>query len=157
MKLRYLYLSGLGLAIITAVLGILTVCSKIGSDSPKAVVIKLFGAMEKNRTQDIPLLVDLPALMKIRDQDYALQTDKPRIFYAPEDILRDLTGDGLTKQRWFAMQRIVGNTDVAGDTAFVEVSFIDKSTNTQYYNKFGLRKLHGRWKIYSFKTISPSK
>lgn len=126
----------------------------IVDDSPKDVVIKLFGAMARDDRAAIVYLLDLPALMRIADEDYALQRDKPRVFHNPEDILNDLTGDGTTKSRWFSMQRIVGRTEVCGDTAFVEVSFIDKRIEVQYYNRFGLHKADNRWKIYSFKTIS---
>ena len=87
-------------------------------------------------------------------EDYALQRDEPRVFHNPEEILNDLTDDGLTKTRWFSMQRVIGNTQIKGDTAFVEVSFIDKARSKQYYNKFGLHKKDNSWKIYSFRTIS---
>ena len=125
--------------------------------SPKEVVLKLFGAMERNDRGAIPYLVNLAALMSNRDEDYALQSDTARVFHNPEDILDDLTGNGLTKTRWFAMQRVIGQTETVGDTAYVEVSFIDKQANIQYYNKFGLAKTGGIWKIFSFKTLSEAK
>lgn len=131
-------------------------CSNNPPSDPKDAVIKLFGAMERNDQGAIAHLLDLPALMGNRDEDYALQTATPRVFRNPVDILEDLTGDGLTKKRWFAMQRVIGAAEVLGDSAKVEVSFIDKSTNTQYYNKFGLHRVNGRWKIYAFKTLSPA-
>jgi hypothetical protein len=129
-------------------------CANQESLSPKEVVIKLFGAMERNDRAVIPNLVNLVSLMSNRDQDYALNTDSPRVFVNPEDILDDLTGEGLTKARWFSMQRVIGETEMSGDTAYVEVSFIDKRTNVQYYNKFGLQKSNGIWRIFSFKTLS---
>ncbi len=113
--------------------------------------------MERDDRAAIPRLVNLAALMSITDQDYALQADTPRVFYDPEEILNDLTDGGLTKTRWFSMQRVIGATDEKGDTAFVEVSFIDKSANIQYYNKFGLAKTNGVWRIFSFKTLSGTK
>ncbi|SYZ72568.1 conserved hypothetical protein [Candidatus Zixiibacteriota bacterium] len=125
--------------------------------SPKDVVIKLFGAMERNDRAAIPHLVNLVALMNNRDEDYALQADTPRVFRNPEDILDDLTGSGLTKSRWFSMQRVIGQTELVGDTAYVEVSFIDKQADVQYYNKFGLAKSGGIWKIFSFKTLSDTR
>ena|GEM_PF-345695 len=125
----------------------------IGGGSPKDTVIQLFGAMERDDRAAVSHLLDLPALMSNTDEDYALQRKEPRVFHNPEDILDDLTGVGLTKTRWFSMQRVMGRTEIKGDTAFVEVSFIDKKTNVQYYNKFGLHKVNDRWVIYSFKTI----
>jgi hypothetical protein len=146
--------SWLGLGLVLIALGHLTGCSLGGDDSPREAVIKLFGAMERDDRAAIAHLVDLPRLMGITDEDYALQTDEPRVFYNPADVLNDLTGDGLTKTRWFSMQRVIGRTEIQGDTAYVEVSFINKKTDVQYYNKFGLHKVNDRWRIFSFKTMS---
>ena len=148
---RYLWQ---GLALVCLGLSQMIGCSLGGDDSPREVVIKLFGAMERDDRAAIAHLLDLPQLMGITDHDYALQMDEPRVFYNPEDVLDDLTADGLTKERWFSMQRVIGNVEITGDTASVEVSFINKETEVQYYNKFGLHKVNDRWRIYSFKTIS---
>lgn len=129
-------------------------CSNSEPRTPKETVIRLFGAMERNEKAAILNLVDVPALMEISGEDYALKSDNPRTFHNPEDILNDMTGDGLTKRRWFSMQRIIGRVEIIGDSAFVEVSFIDKEKSKQYYNKFGLHKKDNNWKIYSFRTIS---
>lgn len=155
-----MHLSKLGRIIpAIALLGIglgLWACSSSQNESPKDVVIKFFGAMERNERAALPRYIDLVSIMKIRDEDYSLQNDNPRVFYNPDDILDDLVDSGLTKNRWFSMQRVIGNTDIVGDSAFVEVSFINKTTNTQYYNKFGLHKVDGSWKIFSFKTLKPN-
>ena len=133
---------------------ILLSCSNSGTRSPKETVIRLFGAMERDEKAAILNLVDISALMEISGEDYSLKSDTPRTFHNPEDILNDLTGDGLTKTRWFSLQRIIGKVEIVGDTAFVEVSFIDKEKSKQYYNKFGLHKKDNNWKIYNFRTIS---
>lgn len=129
-------------------------CSGGGGDTPRDVVIQFFGAMERNERAALPHLLDLRTLMEPGDEDYALQRRVPRKFYSPEEIMNDLTDSGTTKTRWFSMQRVVGNTEIKGDTAFVEVSFVDKEKGIQYYNKFGLHRQKGNWKIYSFKTVS---
>jgi len=124
-------------------------------DSPKDVVVHMFGAMDRNDIAALNDILDIPALMESDVEDYSLQADTPRVFHSPEDLLNDLTGEGKTKRRWFSYQRVLGNTEIKGDTAFVEISFIDKAKSTQYYNKFGLHKdINGRWKIYSFRTVS---
>jgi hypothetical protein len=128
-------------------------CGAKGGRTPKESVIKLFGAMERDDRGAILPVIDLPQLMNQEAEDYALQTDKPRIFHNPDDLLNDLTGDGLTKKRWFSMQRVIGNTEIMGDSATVEVSFINKETDTQYYTKFGLHKKNDVWKIYTFRKI----
>lgn len=140
-----------GISFILILIGLTMSCGSSGDGSPKEVVIKLFGAMERDDRGAIVHLVDLPELMNKEREDYALQTDRPRIFHNPEELLDDLTGEGLTKTRWFAMQRVIGQTQIIGDTATVEVSFINKSTDVQYYTKFGLHKKNNRWKIFSFR------
>ncbi len=113
----------------------------------------MFGAMEKDDKAALAHLLDLPELMKSLNEDYALQTDSPRTFTSPIDLLNDLTGEGLTKTRWFSYQRIIGDTEVSGESATVEVTFVDKKQSQGYRTKFGLHVVNGKWKIYSFKTF----
>lgn len=128
-------------------------CSASGPADPKSAVISLFGAMEKDDEAALAHLLDLQELMQNINEDYALATDSPRVFTNPLEILQDLTGDGLTKQRWFSMQRIIGDTRVMGESATVEVTFVDKDTGNAYLTKFGLHVKNEKWKIYSFKTF----
>lgn len=122
-------------------------------DTPRSTVIRLFGAMERNDRAAMNDILDLPSLMNYNQEDYALNSDSARVFHSPDEVLDDLTEGGLTYKRWFALQRIIGRAELKGDTAFVDISFIDKTKEKQYFNKFGLHKINGRWKIYSFRTI----
>ena len=152
MKLHIAALSFLVVALILS-MG----CSKSGPPDPKSAVISFFGAMEKDDKAGLAHLLDLPELMRNINEDYALQTDSPRVFTNPLDLLDDLTGEGQTKTRWFALQRIIGDTEVQGETASVEVTFVDKEGSRGYRTKFGLHIKNGKWKIYSFKTIEDAK
>jgi len=127
-----------------------------GSDmsDPRRVVMALFGAMEKNDEATLTHLLDLPELMRNSQKDYAIQQDEARVFTNPEEILKDLTGDGETKKVWFSHQRIVANSRITGETASVEVTFIDKAASKGYRTLFGLHLKNGEWRIYSFKTVS---
>ena len=130
-------------------------CSEDGPPGPKKTVISVFGAMDKNDQAALTYHLDLPELMKSLNEDYALQTDSPRVIYDPQEILYDLTGDGQTKRVWFRLQRIVGDAEITGEsTATVEVTFVDKAASKGYLTHFGLHIVNGRWKVYSFKTIS---
>lgn len=127
-------------------------CTSSGPSGPRAAVIELFGAMEKNDQAALAHLLDLSALMKNSEFDYALKTeDEPRQFTSPIEILEDLTGDGLTKKRWFSLQRIVNRVEMFGETATVEVTFIDKNSSKSYLTKFGVHVVNEKWKIYTFK------
>lgn len=128
-------------------------CSSSGPADPKSAVISMFGAMEKDDEAALAHLLDLQELMKTINEDYALQTDSPRVFTNPLEIIKDLTGEGLTKKRWFSMQRIIGETRVMGESATVEVTFVNKETSNAYLTKFGLHIKNDKWKIYSFKTF----
>ncbi|MFQ5606734.1 MAG: hypothetical protein ACE5GA_02215, partial [Candidatus Zixiibacteriota bacterium] len=127
-------------------------CGGVVSDSPKQVVLQLFGAMERNDKGVIAHVLDLPALMAITDSDYALQLDTPRVMRSPTDIIEDLVGQGRTKSVWFSMKRVVNTEEVVGDTAYVEVTFLSEKTGIKYYNKFGLRRFGEQWRIFSFRT-----
>ncbi|MEW5993192.1 MAG: hypothetical protein AB1744_02200 [Candidatus Zixiibacteriota bacterium] len=140
----------LAAALLVAVFG----CSPSSTPTdPKSTVIAMFGAMEKDDKATLAHLLDLAELMRNYQEDYALQTDSPRVFTSPEQILDDLTGDGLTKRRWFAMQRIISEVNILGESATVDVTFVDKEQSRGYRTTFGVHMVNGRWKIYSFKTI----
>ncbi len=145
-------LFAIGAALLT-VSGAIVGCAGATSQSPRQVVIELFGAMERNDKPVLASVLDLQALMESRQLDYALGLDTPRVFSSPTQIFEDLTNDGLTKQTWFKYQRVVGDEEIVGDTAFVEVSFVDKDTGKRTFNKFGVRKMGERWRIFSFRTL----
>ncbi len=142
-----------GLIFSILLLALVTACESKYSSDPKDTVIRLFGAMERNDGPAILPLIDVAQIMERGTSDYALQTDEPRVFHDPKDLLEDLTGEGLTKQRWFSMQRVIGNVEILGDSATVEVSFINKTTNVQYFTKFGLFQKDGYWKIFTLTKV----
>jgi len=146
----------ISLVIIVAAIMMLVGCSsKVNTEiDPRRVVMNMFGAMEENNREDLAHYLDFSQMLGRADRDYALSGDSARVFYTTEEILADLVDGGLTKKRWFSMQRVVGECTQSGDSALVEVSFIDQSNGTQYYTKFGLRSINGVWKIYSFRAIN---
>lgn len=144
------------LSVIFALLAGIVGCSSGGPSNPRETVISFFGAMEKNDQAALAHLLDLPSLMRNTQEDYSVSSDSVRIFHNPQEILNDLTGDGLTKQRWFSYQRILGDADVYDDAATVEVTFVDKERSRAYLTRFGLHKVNGSWKIFSFKTTQAS-
>ncbi|MCP4685373.1 MAG: hypothetical protein GY867_07980 [bacterium] len=148
-KLCFLVLSGLILLSASLFGG----CSDLDMEDPRQVVIAMFGAMEENDQAALAHILDLPELMRSSGDDYAFQTDEPRVFHDPQEILEDLTNDGKTKEVWFSLQRIVNKAQIMGETATVEVTFVDKDASRGYRTAFGLHKRNGKWKIFSFQTM----
>lgn len=138
---------------ILAITLLFAACTTTSTGGPKDTVIALFGAMEKDDRAAIANILDLGEMMKRTVEDYALSGGEPRVFTTPEDILNDLTGEGETKKRWFALQRIVADASMTEDVANVEVTFVDKVGSKGYRTEFGLHKVHGRWKIFSFANV----
>ncbi|NOY88938.1 MAG: hypothetical protein GXO93_06045 [FCB group bacterium] len=147
------YKIGLAVVLCAYMLPFLSGCSSSILSTPKGVVMAMFGAMQKDDKATLAHLLDLPILMKNINEDYALQSDSPRVFTSPQQILEDLTDGGLTKTRWFSYQRVINKTEVSGETAIVEVTFVDKQNSKGYRTNFGLHKVNGKWKIYSFKSL----
>lgn len=145
-------LGALALLFVSGALISVTGCSGNVGRRPKQVVIKLFGAMERNDKGAVANALDLVSLIQVRDRDYALNLDTPRVMNSPTDILDDLTGEGETKRVWFDLQRVVGEEEIVGDTAYVEVTFGDRDSGRYFYNKFGLHKVGDQWRIFSFRT-----
>ena len=142
------------MTVLIALLSGLNGCSDNSQSDPRQAVISFFGAMEKNDKAALAHLLDFQELMTTVNDDYALQFDEPRTFYSPQEILEDLTDQGLTKQRWFSYQRIVNNAEILGTTATVEVTFVDKAKSQGYKTKFGVHLVNDKWKIYSFKIFN---
>lgn len=134
-------------------LGLLASCSGTDMSDPKTVVIAMFGAMEKDDKASLTHLLDIAALMRNTQEDYAIQQEYGRVFTNPEEVLDDLTGDGATKKVWFAHQRIISKVEIMGETATVEVTFVTADASRGYRTTFGLHLKHGEWRIFSFKTL----
>jgi len=107
-------------------------------------------AVEDHNRDKLAHYIDFPALLSNTSGNITLNAEEPQKITNPKALLDEFDEGGKTRERWMAMQRIVGNSEIKGDTAFVEVSFISKETGTHYYNKWGLHKMQGMWKIYSF-------
>lgn len=88
------------LAVVVMAVSLLVGCGGSSSpDTPKAAVIAMFGAMERDDKAALAHLLDLPELMRETGRDYSLGSDSARVFTSPQEILEDMTGDGLTKEK----------------------------------------------------------
>lgn len=99
-------------------------------------------------------VLDIEKILQERKNDLISQgREKETLGVTKDFLLQDLTSQGKTGQKWISSQIVIGQTEIMGDSALVEVSFIDKKTSIQYYNKFGLYYKDGAWKIYAFRML----
>ena len=67
-------------------------------------------------------------------------------------LIQELSIGGELHKRWQTHRMVVGDAEVRGDSALVEVTRMDQSRSVRVYNKFGLVANNGYWQIYSFMT-----
>ena len=141
---------------LTLLSGLLIIIScSSGPPAPNKVVIEFLEKdMANSDTASILAKLDMPALVQERKYDFIEAKDSLRAErYRGDSLLADLVAGGELNNRWLALPIIVSGVTIKGDSAQVEVSFIDAQRDVQYYNKMGLRKTKEGWKIYSFKTL----
>ncbi|HUU47099.1 MAG TPA: hypothetical protein VM118_15330, partial [Acidobacteriota bacterium] len=103
-------------------------CSQNDRQSPKSTVSGLFGAIADSDTAYIVAHVDLAAAAQgVRGELIDPSSDTTAV--EPqwgERLLGAITGEGELRERWLANQIVLGEEFVRGDTAWVEVSFLDR-------------------------------
>ena len=129
-------------------------CSS-GPPAPNKVVIEFLEKdMANSDTTAILAKLDVPALVQERKNEFMEAGDSVRgQRYTGDSLAADLVASGELNHRWLAHHIIVSRVMQKGDSAEVEVSFIDAAKSVQYYNRMGLKKSKEGWKIYSFKTL----
>ncbi len=126
-------------------------CSK--EDTPRETVNLLLKGMKTDTVsaEYISALLDLDELVtenSIYTYDTTLTLDQNK------NLLIDLLlPGGSVRENWVAKQIVLGESKMLRDTATVEVSFIDTQVKpvTQYYNKMGVHRVDGVWKIFAFR------
>ena len=135
------------------ILAVLLILSCSSGNQPKNTVMIFFGAMRSSDTLGIVNTVDLEKILAERKNELlsagkTAQADSLN----REKLIEELTVGNLNQQ-WLKNQIVVGKTEKKGDTALVEISFIDPNTGTQYYNKMALYRKDKNWKIFAFKVL----
>ena len=147
------YLNVLSLFIVFMAIGV--GCSSDHRSKPKPVVQNLFKAIHESDSTFLSTHVDLTKAARSIGHEFA--------FIVPDSasddtlwasaLLGALTGEGFLRERWLADQIVLGKAFVQGDTAYVEVSFLDRVTRVQYYNKMRLVYREELWVITDFRTM----
>jgi len=121
---------------------------------PKDTVMDFFAALHGDDTAMVRATVDpqraFAAVQNdLRESGDSLATD---IDWG-ERLVASLTGEGRLRQRWLKTQVVINKAEVFGDSATVEVSFLDQETKIYFYNKMGLVRRPERWVIVAFRTM----
>ena len=138
-----------GLASVLVLIG-LTGCATKSRPDPRETVKGLFTAMRASDTLYLSQNVDLAQAVATLGEELRIDSGAPDPARA---LLAQLTGEGKIRERWLDNQIVLGRANSSGDTAWVEVSFIDRLTRVQYYNKMRLDFRGDRWVINSFRTL----
>lgn len=132
------------------VTGALLACGSGGRSDPRETVKNFFTAIRESDSLFLAQHVDMPVASATLEETLAVDSVT---FDTASALLGALTGEGRVRSRWLENQIVLGKSQTMGDTAWVEVSFIDRQTRVQYYNKMRLEFRTNRWVINSFRTL----
>jgi hypothetical protein len=121
-------------------------CSK--TPSPRVVVMDFIEAVNKADTASIDKYLDLDRFTKEKIKDLS-EAERQEIFPKVKEQLRDnLLGSGGTRLKWQNKMIVVNKENIQGDSALVEVTFVDQKTGISEYTEAKLYKKDKTWWIY---------
>ena len=124
-------------------------CSK--KPDPREDVKKLITAVDQSDTTALKQSLDLNWIVNQRLEGVP-EKDRPELFSKKrQELLDDLTGNGATRTSWNNSLVVIGKSEVVGDSATVEVTYIDKTNGIKDYTRMGLYFKDGKWKVYDLK------
>ena len=137
--------------VVLAILTVLLSCS--GTPEPRQTVMDFLGSLREDTTSIgyLDQLLDFDELLdenSIYTYDSTLSKSENKLEFATL-----LLKGGKVRERWIRNQIVVGAVQVSGDTAIIEVSFIDREARPvkQYFNKMGAHRIDDKWKIFAFR------
>lgn len=135
------------------VLGALTAaaCSPTAGD-PRGAVVKFLRSVRNADTLSILRGITVKAPYTILPDTGLADAGTRADTIMVARLVQELTIGGGIHKRWLTHRMVVGDSEVHGDSALVEVTRLDPSRGVQVYNKFGLVVKGGYWQIYSFMT-----
>ncbi len=133
--------------------GVLFSACNLSSREPREAVIKFLRAVKVADTLAILQGFTLEAPYTLLPDTGLWPDGDPRSdTLMAARLLAELSPGGTVFQRWLDRRMVVGEAEVRGDSAKVEVTSLDQIKGSQVYNKFGLVRGSGIWRIYSFRT-----
>ena len=131
---------------------ILLLVSQCGkSPSPRVVVMDFIEAVNTADTASLEMYLDLERFTqeKVKELPDSMRAE---VFSKVKEQLREnFLGSGGTRLKWQNKMIVVNKEEIEGDSALVEVTFVDQKTGITEYTKARLYKKEGRWWIYHIK------
>jgi hypothetical protein len=119
--------------------------------SPRVVVMDFIEAVNQADTASIEKYLDIDGYAQEKMKELP-EAERPQDFPKFREHLKgDFLGSGLTRLLWQSKMIVVNKEDVSGNSAVVEVTFIDKETGITEYTNAKLHKINKRWMIYYIK------
>ncbi len=124
-----------------------------GGPAPKNTVFEFIDAVKNSDSLKVAKILDVDAYIKsliaapatAQDTAQILEQNRPK-------VLESLLGEGDVRTRWLHDLIVVNKEEIYGDTATVEVSFVDQQAGTQLYTRIVLRRQPDRtWRVTYFK------
>jgi len=136
------------LILISSLIALIIGCAD--KQSPRGVTMEFVGSVIEDDSLAIEQLLDVDLMvdrrMKVIPPVDSTQTHD----YFRDTIIRNLTGDGGTRALWMEMRLVVGDEKIKGDTAFVELTSIEKETGyTQFLTVYLYRSATG-WRVFQY-------
>jgi hypothetical protein len=143
MKRMYLFL------FLMSIWLIVFACSR--SPSPRVVVMDFIEAVNKADTASIEKYMDWNRFAQEKLKDLP-EADKQQ--FTPqykEQLVSSFLGNGFTRLDWQNKMIVVNDEKVVGDSALVEVTFVDQKTGLTDYTNARLYKKDKKWLMYYIK------
>ena len=118
---------------------------------PREDVKKLIAAVDQSDTTALKESLDLNWIVSQRLKGVLEKDSLASFLKKRQELLDDLTGNGATRVSWNNSLVVIGKSEVIGDSATVEVTYIDKTNGIKDYTRMGLYFKDGKWKIYDLK------
>jgi hypothetical protein len=143
------------LTVISAVLLLITFtsCEQKPSDQARAKVLDFVKALGSDGSIDLDQYLSINDLVRENAENVYIYNDSLSISKNIENYRALFEPNGKVRRIWTQRQIVVGGGEVKGDTALVEISFIDKETGLWSHNKMGLKLTDEGWRIFAFKLL----
>jgi hypothetical protein len=124
-------------------------CSK--SPSPRVVVMDFIEAVNTADTASLEMYLDLERFTQEKVKELPDSMRAEVFSRVKEQLRQNFLGSGGTRLRWQNKMIVVNKEEIEGDSALVEVTFVDQKTGITEYTKARLYKKENRWWIYYIK------